>query len=248
MVPSVGQLFLIGVGILNTTVDLLKKTLLAQLGSASTSTTTSGGAGTVVSDGAEWWQHVGFCSRPPNPASGASAQAIAVRQSDRDVIIASRDNRANALQAVIGPGETCLYAAGADGSGQARLVLKGDHSVALISTDPVSTFNTLLRLDGANQKIEMQAGSCMIKLDGVANKITITAGGAALTLNGATGRADLVGQLVNCQANGIACLSGGVATCLGPKATPPLPASACLLGPAGASGVPSTNVFVSLTP
>lgn len=89
----------------------------------------------VRCDGAEWWQHVGFASLPSNATKeGASAQAIAIEQSDFDVVVASRDTRNASRASALGPGETLLYASGPEGSGSPQVYLKsrqGGQSVTL---------------------------------------------------------------------------------------------------------------------
>lgn len=123
---NLGSIFQVGVDILKTTLSSTKL-ILAQIGDVVSKT--------VESDGNEWWQHVGFVSRPPEASPGVSAsQAVAIERGDRNVIIASRDTRGASLSGSLQPGETCVYAAG-DGTGQGRILLKADGSVSVYTTD-----------------------------------------------------------------------------------------------------------------
>ena len=114
----------VGFDILNTTVDKTTKKITCQLGSVV--------GKTVDTDGAEYWQQVGFASRPPKPDAGKeAAQAVSIKGGDRDTVIATQDLRGLKLYGSLEHGETCIYAAGEDGKGQARILLKKDGSVAL---------------------------------------------------------------------------------------------------------------------
>lgn len=128
----------------------------------------------VLSDNGEWWQHVGFCSRPALAKAGTSAcQAIAIVQGSNDVCVASRDARC-ALPAGLSPGETMLYAGGPNNAGTAQVRLSDDGSTATI----------LIQLkkgnasDGTPIKITLSS----------AGKITIDPGGGnSITLDEAGG-------------------------------------------------------------
>lgn len=142
--PSITSLFLqVGIDVLdsmlgsnlNPATGTQTGTILCSLGSVN-----KGGAasspGTADSSNAEWWQTVGLASRPSNPVGGASAcQAVAIRQNDREIVIASRDTRTNSIYGNLAPGETCLFAAGADGKSQGRIMIKDEGSVTLMTTD-----------------------------------------------------------------------------------------------------------------
>ena len=87
----------------------------------------------VVSDNAEWWQHVGFASRPARPTPGKSAcQVIALTQGSNDIAIASRDTRCG-LPAGLGPGETVVFAGGPENAGTGQVRLEDNGSRALIT-------------------------------------------------------------------------------------------------------------------
>ena len=122
------RLLSVGLDVLNLAVDKVTGVLLAQLGDSVN--------GTVASSGAEWWQHVGFTSRPsPSVKGQPGCQAFAVRLGDQDCIIATRDLRmANAI-GVLKDGETCVFAGGIDGDAQGKVLLKQDGSVTLFTTD-----------------------------------------------------------------------------------------------------------------
>lgn len=123
MNPNVNSLFAIGIDILKTTRDDITNTILAQTGSV-TEEYPSG-------DNAEYWQHVGFVSRPAPPtAKSAAAQGIAIRCSDRDRVVATRDVRGQSIYGNLDDGETCLYAP----VGMAALMLRKDGSVTMATT------------------------------------------------------------------------------------------------------------------
>lgn len=117
-----------GVDILTTTVDRVTNKILAQTGNV---------VGEVAeSDNVEWWQHVGFSSRPSNPTKGkTAAQALVMEEGGHDIAFASQDTRSQEIYGNLKPGETCFYAAGADGLGQARVIGKADGSINIYTTD-----------------------------------------------------------------------------------------------------------------
>jgi len=131
--PSLREAFQVGVSILNTVVDKVTGTIMALTGDAR--------AAVSEASEAEWWQQIGFASRPSNPtptnteAQGICGETLVMRRGDRDICFASRDIRGQLLSGNLGPGETILYAGGATGTGQARVVLKSNGVVGLMTTD-----------------------------------------------------------------------------------------------------------------
>lgn len=117
-----------GVDILTTTLDRVTNKILAQTGNV---------VGEVAeSDNVEWWQHVGFSSRPSNPTKGkTAAQALVMEEGGHDVAFASQDTRSQEIYGNLKPGETCLWAGGADGLAQARVIEKADGSINIYTTD-----------------------------------------------------------------------------------------------------------------
>jgi hypothetical protein len=84
------------------------------------------------SNEAELWQQPGFASLPADPTPGQSAaQFLVITRGDRDFAIAGRDKRAADIYKNLKPGDTCIYAT----SGMARLVLKGNGDIVLLTTD-----------------------------------------------------------------------------------------------------------------
>jgi len=98
----------------------------------------------VRGDNCEWWQHVGFASRPSNATAGSpSCQAVVIDQSDYPVVVASRDLRSASLAGPLGPGETAVYAPGPNGDGTPRIYLSSksasDESIIIKVKDTTIT-------------------------------------------------------------------------------------------------------------
>jgi len=112
-----------GYDVLSTNVNGTNGVISAQIGDSVTED--------VRGDNAEWWQHVGFASRPSNPVSGkAACQVISLESTDRDICFASRDNRIANIYGSLSPGETCLYAAGPNATGTNRFLQKDNGTVS----------------------------------------------------------------------------------------------------------------------
>lgn len=117
--------------ILNVTLSEQTNSITASLGDVFNSTDPE-----IV--GAEYIQQVGLCTLPPNPIPGQrSADAIVFRadNNNRDFVIATRDVASQNNYGHLGPGESILYGAGADGNSQGRVVIKSDGSVTMYTTD-----------------------------------------------------------------------------------------------------------------
>ena len=122
--PSVQQMIQVGLDVLGTTVDAVAKVIRANIGDVTHEDSEF--------DSAEWWQHVGFSSRPRKPEAGKqSAQVVTVRRSDFDACIASRDVRDSDVFSGLDHGETAIYSMGASGAGTARVFLRGDGSIEI---------------------------------------------------------------------------------------------------------------------
>lgn len=125
--PDLSSLIQSGYAVLATTVNAITGKILAQLGDV---------RGATDTDGAEWWQHVGFASRPSKAEKNKSAaQVVVLKGGDRDTCIASQDMRGLELYGNLKEGETCLYGAGEYGTSQGRVIIKSDGSVTLFTTD-----------------------------------------------------------------------------------------------------------------
>jgi hypothetical protein len=219
----------VGLDILSTTVNATTKKILAQTGDASKESTDT--------DGVEWWQQVGFASRPPKPEAGKkAAQGVVLKTSDRDVCVASQDLRGLDLYGNLGHGETCVYAPGETGTAQGRMLVKSDGSVHLYTKQGNTSDGTgmTIQLDAANGAIRLlnpDGFGIIIDSDG----ISLTTGAAALTL-GADGTISLVGTG--------ACQIDGTSICLGSIAAPVV--NGVCVGPAGLVAVSSTKVLAAL--
>jgi hypothetical protein len=176
----------IGHDVLGTSINTKNGAISAQIGDSVSSET--------VADEAEWFQHVGFASRPSKAELGKSAcQVLSLERTDRDVCYASRDLRGASIYGALGEGETCLYANGPNGSGTGLLTLKDDGQTATIS---ISTKQGNASGGGAI-KIEVSS----------AGTVTISAGPATLTVD-QSGSVTIEAPTVNLGA------SGGSAVCV----------------------------------
>ncbi|WP_437767188.1 hypothetical protein WMF27_20490 [Sorangium sp. So ce281] len=123
-VDLLSDIFENGADVLGTTIDS-RGVILAQTGDAVNSE--------VLSDNAEWWQHVGFASRPAKAEPGKRAcQGITLNQGCNDLCIASRDTRGTKNYGTLKEGETCVYAGGPNNTGTGRILLKDDGSTSTI--------------------------------------------------------------------------------------------------------------------
>ncbi len=125
--PTISGLVHIGLDVLSTAVNKVTKKILAQTGDAVNQDTDA--------NAVEWWQHVGFASRPAKPVPGkTAAQCVVLKTSDRDAAIASQDLRGLELYGNLDHGEFCVYAAGEDGNAQGRVLGKKDGSISIYTT------------------------------------------------------------------------------------------------------------------
>lgn len=137
-VSQLDDLFTPGADVLGTTQDA-NGTILAQTGDVV--------AENVASDGAEWWQAVGFISRPAKADAGAAAcQAVTLNRGSFDLVVATRDLRAARPQ--VGEGETCVYAPGPHNQGVGRIFLQDDGTNQAI-TITVGTTQIVVKSDGS---------------------------------------------------------------------------------------------------
>lgn len=226
--PTLSDVFQIGVDILRTTVKDATKRILAQTG-------TVNGQGQVDADNVEWWQHIGFASRPPKAVPGQKAtKAVVIRQGGTDAAIASHDERGLELYGNLADGETCVYAPGEGGNGQARILLKKNGSINLYTRKGNTAGGTgmLVQIDAENGAIRLvndQGYGLIIDSDGV----KLTAGGAGLTLESG-GNVKLIGT-GQTQVDG-----GGI--CIGSLAVPGV--NSALTGVTGLVGKASLKVLI----
>lgn len=170
-----------GLDVLGTTVNQQNGAISAQLGDSATSEATR--------DGAEWWQHVGFASRPSRATqNGASCQVLSTEGIDRDVCYASRDLRSQAAAKALGDGETMIFAPGPDTTGTGRLELLDDDASATIKlsvragNDPAQPRIGIEVSSGGS--VTISAGSTTITIDQAG---TVTVQATTIALGGAGG-------------------------------------------------------------
>lgn len=224
---SLSGLIDIGLDILTTSVASTGR-IIAQVGDVV--------SGAVYYNSVEWWQHVGYASRPPKPVAGKkAAQAVLLKTSDRDVIVASVDQRGLDLYVGLDFGESCMYAAGEDGNAQGRIFIKKDGSIHLYTRkgNTPDGAGMTIQVDPTNGAIRLlndQGYGLIVDADG----ITLTSGNASLVL-GADGKIELIGK-GTCQIDG-----SGI--CLGSNAVPGV--NSALTGATGLVGVASTKVLIA---
>lgn len=229
--PTISGLVHVGLDILTTVVNAATKRILVQTGDAVKEATDT--------DGVEWWQHVGFASRPPKPQAGKqAAQATVLKTSDRDIAIASVDQRGLDLYGNLDHGETCLYAAGEDGTAQARALLKKNGSISLytrVGNSPTGA-GMIVQLDAENDAIRITNGAGYgLIID--SNGVRIFAGSNAGVTVGSDGKCSMIGT-GQCQVDGSTVILGSVA----------LPVTnAVIVGPSGTLGAPSGKVFAAIS-
>lgn len=120
MTPGLGLLLDVGLDILKTSKTNAQSFITAQIGNVVT--------GIATGDVSEWWQHVGFASRPKKPSAGTSAaQCVVIKKSDHDAVIASRDSRTTAVYDSLLDGETAIFAS----EGGAIIVLRVDGTIEI---------------------------------------------------------------------------------------------------------------------
>lgn len=124
--PSLRDAVSYGLDVLASTVDAVTNVVTLVLGDAQSTT------GATESTGVEAWYPPGYCAIPAPPTKGSpSAQVLAMKQGDRDVVFATRDVRYASRYANLKPGEACVFAT----VGAARTLLKADGSITLYTTD-----------------------------------------------------------------------------------------------------------------
>lgn len=225
---SLAGVFQVGLDILSSIRDSVTKSVLLNLGNVIDEDPESGEA--------EYWQHVGFVSRPAKPktANGkAAAQAVVLRTGGRDAVIATRDLRGQEIAGQLAEGEVCLYAIG-EGEAQGRILLKADGSINLFTKQGNTSTGHGMGIfvtpsEDSIRIINSRGHGILIDGDGVK---VLGGSGGALTIN-AAGGATLVstGQT---QIDGATVVLGSIAVPV---------TNAVLVGPMGITGKPSLKVF-----
>ena len=109
--PNLRGLFAFGLDVMSFSLDAATNAITAVLGDST--------SGAKDSSENEWMGcGPGFVSSPAPPSVGApSCQVVAIRQGDKNVVIAAKDFRACDRYANLQPGEACMFAT----VGQARV-------------------------------------------------------------------------------------------------------------------------------
>ena len=167
----------VGVDILKSTVSDKTGRILLQTGNA---------IGQVAgSDNVEQWQHNGFASRAPAAVPGKkAAQAVVVRRGSNDISLAEQDERGLELYGNLADGETCVYAAGADGASQGRALFKNDGSVSLLTTDTNTKDGKVVSLRVAPTEMRFTAPWGSLVFDASGLHIKTKSGNTRLDMGG----------------------------------------------------------------
>lgn len=236
--PTLRGFIKVGLDVLRTTLTEKKNAILAYVGNAY--------GNTGDADNVEWWQHIGFASRPSKPTTASGelaadtkaqrigAQAITISQGYGDVAIASRDVRSLKVYGQLKEGETAVFAAGEDGKGQARTLWKADGSIHHYTRvgNAEDGAGMVIQIDPQNNAIRLLNGDgCGLIIEG--KNIYLTNGEAALTLT-PSGDAKLIGK-GQAQVDGKNILLGSQGV--------PGPNSA-LMGPTGISGAANPKIIM----
>jgi len=162
---------------LTTSVNSKNGAISAQIGDSTSSE--------VVSDEAEWIQHVGFASRPSKAVAGQpSCQVLTIETTGRDVCYASRDLRGTTAYGALGDGETCIFANGPNGGGTGLVIMKDDGSAASaemsVRRGNASSGGKVRVSVSSDGKVTIETGTASIVVDAVTGAATITATSVAL--------------------------------------------------------------------
>ena len=200
--------------VLTTSLNSKNGALSAQIGDSTSSD--------VTSDEAEWFQHVGFASRPSLSEAGKpSCQALTIETTGRDVCYASMDLRGTTTYGSLNNGETCIYANGPNGGGTGIVILKDegrDASVEMSVKRGNSSAGVKVRVVVASDgTVTIESGATSITLDAATGSVSIE--GSSISLGGLGGLPVVVDS--GALQTWIATVGAGVAL-LGVANTPPV--------------------------
>lgn len=201
------KFFEFGIDIMSTSVSAKTKKILATTGS-------NVGDGLTLSNNVEWWQHVGFASRPANPEKGKqAAQALVVRSGTFDCAIGSQDLRGLSLYGQLAPGETCVYGAGADGTAQGRMLIKANGSVNIYTRKDNGS-------SGAGMGIFVNPDGSISIASHTGAAVLLGTDGSVKVFNGSGGIQILADGTVKVASSGSVNISGASVALGGPSAVP----------------------------
>lgn len=151
--------------------DIMSSTIDSTTGTLTYTTGVGVKSANTFTQGAEVWSCPGIISVPPAIQAGAkdAPQGVFLTRGDRDICIAQRYITPQTLSGNIKPGDTCIYAAGADSTAQPRILIKGsDNTINLYTTKGNVAGATGLGLfvDGNNDNITItNSTGCGIKIN-----------------------------------------------------------------------------------
>lgn len=194
----------------------------------------------------QWVQQSGFCSLPPNAVpNGTSSEGIMLKTSYNSYVFASRDFASQANYGQLAPGESCMYAAGPDGSAQARMMCKADGSVTMYTTDDNTINGNAIYIRVSPKGFEFKAPFGRMTFDSTGFHVA-NASGARMDLAGTAAPPPLdtvIGSSITFTAPSFNVNSGSIM--LGPQTGVNLPAVYGVV-PVAAPGVPILGTGVGL--
>lgn len=146
------------------------KTAMAQIGDAAT--TDADDSIDPKNEETEFWQHIGFASLPSkvkeDGKNSTCAQGVIINRGGYNQVIASRDTRYNDIIGNLSDGETCLYANGERGEGQARILLKSNNSINLFTRNGPDGkgMGIFVNADGSISIASSNGGAITVDVDG----------------------------------------------------------------------------------
>ena len=164
------------VQVLNTAMGATNGSIIVQYGDV-TSEDTEGFEAQLV-------QQPGLISLPPNAVpGGTAAECTIIKTEYRDFAIAMRDVNTQAQYGMIGPGETCIYGVGANGTSQGRIICKNNSSVTMATTDTGDTSGNAVYFQVSPTSMQFVApwGTMVFDKSGFH---VLTAAGASFSLGG----------------------------------------------------------------
>jgi|SRR5579875_846453 len=196
-------LFDVGKDILASALDKATSVILCQVGNATDDTPDT--------DAAELWGPPGYYGIPAAPTKGKpSCQCVTLRQSDHDMILATRDTRDSSIYGALQAGERCIAGGYPN---QNRVLLKNDGSITIYTAQGNAA-------GGASIAMQMNADGS-INLASPLGAISLASDALRLMFGTSSG--------IQCDANGVTAIGTGLGVNAGSVALGASPADGVVL-------------------